>query len=208
MQYQVRVEIVAECLAVLRRHQVHQNFAGYLCVVSTAAQEKSTKNLSPNFKEFFDTFLRVPDGHFNKPYIQPFNDSDTLETNIWFNRNVAGSYAPSSLRIESPFRQVVEIEGRGREAKYSLREGHADLALEHLLFGQQLSVIDLAVFLYRDFGFPLNDNETPTINNVLSVFQYEFGYLDPKTNSVTQDYLTLYYSEDNGLFTDWFEVAP
>ena len=103
------------------------------------------------------------------PYIKLFTEQKASTKNLWLNENVAGSYAPSSLRLGQPFRQVVDIEGR----KYSLPPDHARRAFEHLLYSTPVQVADLAVVLYRDFGL-LGDSVT--IEDLIDIFAYEFGY--------------------------------
>ena len=67
------------------------------------------------------------DVYKRQPYIKLFTEQKASSKNLWLNENVAGSYAPSSLRPDQPFRQVVNISGR----KYSLPTNHAQLAFEH-----------------------------------------------------------------------------
>ncbi len=129
-QYLIRDDVVAACLQDLRNKKIHNNFAGYLSIVRTAARDKRTNGIQVNFKEFFETFFRVPDAPLDKPYAQPFWEAPASDANMFFNTNVAGSYAPSSLRSESPFLRVVNISGKGRDARYSLKKDHAVLALE------------------------------------------------------------------------------
>lgn len=202
--YMVREKIVAECLVQLRDQRVHNNFAGYLCIKRTSARDQSIVDLRVNFKEFFDTYLEMPGAPSSqKPYLQPFVPSEPNPDNAWFNRNVAGSYAPSSIRSGQPFSQVVSVNGRSRDARYSLKERHWELALTHLLFGQQLPVVPLAIFLYRDYGFNM---EYPDVGVVVSVFREEFGYsIQNEQNELEFRYL---YLDDSSAIdsSDWFEL--
>lgn len=201
-QFTIRDDIVAASLAVLRNRKIHNTFAGYLSIVRTAAAYNRTDNLQVNFKEFFDTFFRVPDAPKEKPYALPFWDTPPSNANMFFNKNVAGSYAPSSLRSESPFLKVVSISGKGNQARYSLRPKHTYLARAHLLYNERIPAIPLSAFLYRDYAFLW---ETPSILGLVSVFQKEFGYSKSPT-TVTKDFAVL-YSMDNSIVRgedDWF----
>jgi hypothetical protein len=205
--YVVKAEIVASCLEELRSQKIHNNFAGYLCVKRTAFRDSSREDLQVNFKEFFDTFFRVDDAPSDKPYAMPFWDSPPSEANKWFNENVAGSYAPSSLRSGSPFRKVIRVEGSRRAAdiRYSLLEDDARLALRHLLYNTKIPALSLATFLYRDFA--VATDEAPTPDLIVRVFQEEFGFIDEALDLIGDDFDTLFsydYSRAEGE-TGWFD---
>lgn len=208
-QFVVKPQIVADCLEELRNQRIHNNFAGYLCVKRTAFREGRTDNLQVNFKEFFDTFFRVEDAPSDKPYAMPFWDSPPSAANKWFNDNVAGSYAPSSLRSGSPFRKVINVEGSRRAAdiRYSLLDNDAQLALRHLLYNTKVPALSLATFLYRDFAISVDDSEVPTSHAMVQVFQTEFGFIDESLDYIGDDFETLfsYDSESAEGETDWFE---
>ena len=119
-QTQIRAEIVAACLKELREQKIHRTFAGYLAVKWTAAQFNRSTDLPPKFKEFFDTFLRVPDASTKAPYAIVFTEQAPSKANQLSGINVAGSYAQSSLRSDSPFRSVVAVTGQKQNIRYSL----------------------------------------------------------------------------------------
>lgn len=208
-QYIVKPQIVTDCLEELRNLRIHNNFAGYLCVKRTAAQERRNDNLQVNFKEFFNTFFRVPGAPSRKPYIQPFWDSPASAANKWFNQNVAGSYSPASLRPDSPFRKVIDVEGSRSPStiRYRLRKGDAKLAFRYLLFKTKVPALPLATFLYRDYAISGYDNEKPSPYHIVKVFQTEFGFIDEVLDYVGNDFDTLFsddYKSAQGE-TDWFE---
>ena len=133
------------------------------------------------------------------PYIKPFTEQKASTKNLWLNENVAGSYAPSSLRPGQPFRQVVKIEGR----KYSLFPDHGQRAFEHLLYSTPIQAADLAVVLYRDLGL-LGD--PPSIEDLVGVFAYEFGYISEPDAPLDHNFTTLYSMESaRNWNVDWFE---
>ena len=78
--------------------KIHPQFAGYLCIKRTAKRDGRTTDLSPDFTEFFETFLSVQGGPTDKPYYRHFWNQSSSRQKAWQNRNLAGSYSPSSLR--------------------------------------------------------------------------------------------------------------
>src|SRR5260221_194967 len=86
-------EAVSIALENIRATSIHPNFAGYLCLKRAARLAGRTVDLLPNFKAFFEEFLRVADGTAEAPYIAPFSVNGNIDGDIWFNSNVAGSYA-------------------------------------------------------------------------------------------------------------------
>ena len=174
--------------------KIHPTFAGYLCVCREARSRGKTKDLQPNFKAFFDSFLRVDGATDEKPYLMPFAESKGAKWTPFFNRNVAGSYAPSSLREVSPFQQVVNIDGSRRQATYSLVADHASKASTNLLFRKRLGVVALAVFLYRDYGLEL---DSPDSKGLVSIFRDEFGFRH-EIKQEDSDFATL-FNVDSGL---------
>lgn len=199
----IKSEKVAQCLSVLRSKKVHRQFVGYLCIKRMAARVGTTRRLNVDFTEFFRTFLSAKGGPTNRPYIVIFTEESPSEHNRWFNQNVAGSYAPSSLRPEAPLRQVVDIEGRARATRYSLKPRHWQLARTHLAFGKQIPVMHLSVVLYRDFAI---EKDTPVLEDLVTAFRDEFGYPLP-TQATDQGEFELMYSLDEEILqsSDWFE---
>jgi hypothetical protein len=185
--------------------RVHPTFAGYLCTCHDARSQGKTRDVQPNFKSFFDSFLRVDGAPDDKPYLMPFRESKGASWTPFFNRNVAGSYAPSSLREVSPFQLVVSVAGSKRQATYSLVSDHASKARQHLLFGKRLGVVSLSAFLYRDYGLelmPASGGLTSVFRSegLVSVFRDEFGFRSdiPQENS---DFGKL-FSDDSAEFPD------
>lgn len=169
MSYVIRKQIVARALSRLREQKTHTLFAGYLYLQQRSSQLNRLEDLQPEFASFFKRFFRVGNHPLGAPYIKLFTEQKTSTQNLWLNENVAGSYAPSSLRPDQPFRKVVSIQDR----KYSLPPDHAQRAAMHLLYSTPVQVADLAVVLYRDFGFLGNFT---TIQDLIDIFVYEFGY--------------------------------
>ncbi len=195
----VRKSVVARSFAHLRSQKTHALFAGYLYLQKRATQLGRLDDLQPEFLPYFKQFFVVANHPLGAPYIKPFTQQKASTKNLWLNENVAGSYAPSSLRPGQPFRRIVNIEGR----KYSLFPDHAQRAFEHLLYSTPIQAADLAVFLYRDFGL---QHDNPTIEDLVSIFAYEFGYASEPGAPVDQDF-TILYSMDSirNWNEDWLE---
>lgn len=187
---------VKNSLEVLRQLKAHSTLAGYLCLQRTAAQQNKLTGLRPPFKEFFKEFLALANAPASRPFINPFVKTDAK---VWVNENVAGSYAPSSLRGVSPLLQVLTIS----DGLYSLKPKHWVAARQHLAANRQIPVLPLAVFLFRDRGIV---SSTPTVSGLVQAFQREFGYLDQAGNP-TEAYKFLYADyapEENSEPLDWF----
>lgn len=195
MVYVVRKRIVAQSLHRLREKKTHTLFAGYLYLQQRASQLGRLDDLQPEFQPFFKQFFFVDNHPLGAPYIKLFTEQKASTKNLWLNENVAGSYAPSSLRPGQPFRQVVNIEGK----KYSLPSDHAQRAFKHLLYSVPVQAADLAVVLYRDFGL-LGD--LVTVEDLINIFTYEFGYANEPGSKPDEKFRILYSRE---MTKDWKE---
>lgn len=199
----IKKQVVAAALARLRQQKIHTLFAGYLHLHQLALREGRDSNLKPDFVGFFEEFFEVPDHPVGAPYIKPFTEQPASTKNLWLNENVAGAYAPSSLRPNQPFRQVVDVNDRTRE--YSLRENHRNLAVDHLLYGAPVNALDLAIFLYRDYGITRADARAI---DLVTVFAYEFGFSNDSNSSLGRSISPLFTSEyPIGWDDDWLEVT-
>jgi hypothetical protein len=112
-----------------------------------AAEQGSSEDIVPHWNQL-GTYMHMRGGPTGKPYFRPlWHTKGTDPGRFWLGSNLAGSYSPSSLR--NVLIRVVAIRGE----HYALRDGHARLAHEHLLYEQPLAGVALAAYLYRDFGF-------------------------------------------------------
>ena len=195
----IKRNLVSESFHRLRERRTHTLFGGYLCLQMQTAVLGRRNDLRPDFRSFYQEFFSVKDHPLGAPYIKPFIEQKSSSKNLWLNGNVAGSYAPSSLRPGQPFRKVVNIEKK----EYSLPTDHASKALQHLLFSNRIPVADLAIFLYRDFGFI---GKIFTVRHLINVFAYEFGYSEKPDSITNSDFDCLYdLHYDAALDVDWLE---
>jgi hypothetical protein len=140
---------------------------GYLCVLEAATKAGRMNDLRPRFRLFFDRYLRIAEAPEKKPYLVPFGRTGTGEA-LLFNQNVAGSYAPSSIRDVNPLYDVLEISAAGT---YTLLGGHAEAVRERIL-PRALPFCATACFLYRDYGFA----SVPTPDDLLDQLNEDFGF--------------------------------
>lgn len=194
-----------DALALLREARIHPNFIAYLCLKRAAAAYVRDRDLPLDAREFHRTFLSVPDADPEYPYIRPFSDVAPSPANAWLNPNVAGSFARSSFR--ATFFKVFDTEGEGRQTRYSFKAKHWELARTHLTDNRQISVVDLAVFLYRDYALTSSSVE---VTDWVRIFREEFGYPELSDPTADEEFEHL-YRVDEALITDaaeWFEAVP
>lgn len=192
--YVVPVERVREAITELLSRQAHPFFPAYMHLRQLAARHGRTTSLTPDWPAL-GALLEVTGGPPGKPYLRPFWRGARDAHQEWLNSNLAGSYAPSSLRSE-PMR-VVEIDARRR---FNLRPGHAQLALENLLSHKRLPALAVAAFFLRDYGVVASQTSNPQV--LIDVFKEQFGYLTPADDN---DFQTL-YDEEWGRKGRWLEI--
>jgi hypothetical protein len=183
-EYILDVDVVRESFWNLVDRRIHRLFPGYLCLRREAGRENRLDDLDFDYNEFFDKFFEIRTG--KKPYLVPFTVEDFEETELWFNENVAGTYAPSSLRTTTPLLKIGEFEKDGRKSRWKLNDNHAELAREHMCNGDHVPVEHLAAFLFRDHGFQV---EEPSAETLVQAFCEEWVY-DTDSPDFTELYST------------------
>ena len=119
------------------------------------------------------------------------------------NRNLQGSYAPSSIRAGQPLSHVISVRSEGSvtvnggDAVYELAEDHADRVLSEMLAGKRILAASLAVFLLRDYALALPTGQikhlVPTLREFLSI----------RSEDQDGDYLfDLLFEDDTANYTD------
>lgn len=125
-------------------------------------------------ERFHGEFLRVPGAPPQKPYLQLFRSRGTGASLL--NRNLQGSYAPSSIRLGQPLSHVIRVTANysltagNQSFTYELVEDHADKVLSEMLTGHRLLAVSLAIFLFRDRVISLPTNEISGLVLVLRDF--------------------------------------
>ena len=175
----LHLDFVEQCIEHLRTRSIHRQFVGYLAICEAANVAHRQDELRPSFKKFCDRFLLVGEADTDSPYLVPFNEGGSRDASTWLNSNVAGSYAPSSLRPQAPLRRIVDVYGSGRDATFSLKSEHEALCLEHLLFKQPVDALALAGFLLRDHSFSVTGEKEMDPEIVITDFLELLGFSNP-----------------------------
>jgi hypothetical protein len=184
---------IRSAIAALSSRRIHPFFIAYLHLRSLAVEQGSLSNIRPSWNAI-GPLLAVPGGPPGKPYYRPFSDREVHDpSRYWLNRNLAGSYAPSSVR--GVVLRVVETSNQS----YTLRDGHASLALENFLYDSRIPTEHLVGYLYRNFGFESFESDLPSMADVVNIFLEDFHFI--QNGAMSADYRVLfdpYEPEDGG----------
>jgi 5-methylcytosine-specific restriction protein B len=170
-EFILATEAVRKSIDVLLNRRIHPAWAAYLCLNREATLRGREGDLSPDFKAFFNHFLRVKGGPIGKPYYRPFWHQSKSHIKAWYQENVAGSFSPNSARRIQPLMDVVDLDGE----RFSLPSGHSEAALQYLLYNRAIPVVPLVAYLYREFSFDLPD--PPQVSRLVALFREEFGFV-------------------------------
>lgn len=149
----------------LTQAEVHNHFLGYLHLLEAAAANKSLSALPANFKKFFERYCAAAGMTTKHPYLHPFARPPRQY------KNVAGSYARSSLRDVAPLLEVAEL---NEDDTWTLRPNHIAVARRVMLFERPIPGLALSIFLYRDYAFSA---DSATSDGIQSVLRSDFGLL-------------------------------
>lgn len=195
-KYVIESDTVRDCMQRLIDESIHRLFPGYLCLKQQSGFANRTDELSFPYHDFFNAYLRLRDT--DKPYYIPFTQAESPDkSELWYNKNVSGTYAPSSLRSTSPLLQVVEIQEGGHNAKWRLQQEHWKLARHHLAADSHVPAESLAAFLFRDYAIKTDD---PGAYELVSMFADDFGY-----ELGGKQFTHLYETGDSDITADSFE---
>lgn len=167
--YVPTIQAVQWAIRTLQRCKIHPFFIAYLHIHKRSVVTAS-RTVHPIWDELAE-LLTVADGPPNKPYYRPFWHSNLDdEGRYWLNRNLAGSFAPSSIR-EIP-RRVVSVTG----SEYTLLDDDVHLALDNLLYGTRVSGVAMGTYLFRDFGLVTDDGGMPAPTDPAEILRREFMF--------------------------------
>lgn len=161
-------EAVRASIDRLQGQRIHTFFAAYLHIRRQAALQERTEGIIPHIEDMA-TFLEMPGGPPGQPYFRPFWHRRRDARQEWINANLAGSYAPSSIR-NVPLK-VVQV---GPNSTYTLPANHWRNAREHLLYGEAVPVYALAGFYLRNYAFTVSGE--PEYVELSREFLRTFGY--------------------------------
>lgn len=192
--YVLTLDAVQYCVDALQQRRIHPWFAAYLHLRQQSARQGTQTEIAPDWNEL-GAYLEVPGGPYGQPYFRPFWNGPANAGQNWLNPNLAGSYAPSSLRAVP--KRVIDVVGQ----RFVLRDRHWELARTFLTDDKQVPLLALAVFFLRDFGF--RSQEVPEPKDVSRLFLDDFGYQLPNDE---EEVAHLYDLTWKGADGSWFEV--
>jgi hypothetical protein len=176
----------------LKSQRIHEHFPAYLELRRLAVTSGSLTNLKPEWKVVSD-LLKMPSGPPTKPHYRPFSSRNLKdESGYWYNPNLAGSYAPKSMRATSGFM----LNANGND--YELPTDHVQQALLRLLKATKVPAWALAAYYLRNYGFVF-DGEGGYAE-LIAAFKKEFAF------ERGTDFDALFEDDEPIFFTDdWFE---
>lgn len=146
--YVLTVDAVKWAIATLRARKIHPHFLAYLQVHRRWTYDGS---FDPRWAEL-RPLLEMPNGPPKKPNYRPLWNTDSDGSAYWLNGNLAGSFAPKSIR-----NSFLVADG-----DYVFPENHAALALDSFLYGDRAPALPLGAYLFRNFGFRISTAEPAT----------------------------------------------
>lgn len=94
----LRAQVVEAAIRDLQGRSIHETLPAYLHLRRRAHGLGRFSDLRPDWNNEPAEWMDVPGGPPGKPYFRPFTSRGAGPDNYWLNRNLAGSYAKSSLR--------------------------------------------------------------------------------------------------------------
>ena len=185
-------EIIGDAIATLQGQRIHEQFPAYLHLRQRSMATGSPSSIDPDWSQVGD-LLKMPGGPSTKPNYRPFSSRKLRDpSGYWLNRNLAGSYAPSSVRSTSRF--MLNSNGDG----FALPTGHAQEALAVLLKGTKVPAWALAAYFLRNYGFTFEGEGG--YDELVAAFKKEFLFEDGNDFGVL-------FEDDEPIFmlTSWFE---
>ena len=139
-------EAVRASIDRLQSMRIDPFFPMYLHLRQQSVLQATSTQIKPEL-DALGQYLRVPGGPVGRPFFRPFWNEQTNARQGWLNENLAGSYAPSSMR-----NVPLNVVSRGPGSTFSLQPHHWLLAREFLTYGERVPVLALAGFYLRNFN--------------------------------------------------------
>lgn len=194
--YVLRVGRVREAIDKLLSRDTHPFFIAYLWLHRQSVIQGTTDGIEEYYAELAP-YLEVEGGPRTKPYLRPFWAGKRDGGQEWLNRNLAGSYGPSSIR-----RNVRTVVTTNADEEFVLQENHWEKALHHFLNDVKIPVMAVAAFLLRDRGFV--SSSPPTAADLVTAFREDFRYGE----DMNHEFETLFDTTWNPHGDEWFEPLP
>lgn len=196
--YVVPSGAVRRAIDVLAHSRSHEHLPGYLALLRMRLHPKHGFMGMRDIEEFHADYLGFPDAPHDRPYLRPFLSRGKGPRLL--NRNLQGSYAPSSIRQRKPFSRIVELEATQvslqgtNDVNYVLVGDHADRVLAEMLLGHTIPATSLAVFLFRDRCLCLPE---PEIDGLLMALR-NFLHIGPDVPGGEEIFSTLFDDDEVG----------
>ncbi|MCZ1073308.1 hypothetical protein [Rhodococcus sp. A5(2022)] len=185
------LQIVVAGINTLQELPIHNHFPAYLHLRQKAVATGSFNVIEPDWNEVGE-LLKMPGGPPRKPNYRPFSSRTVKDpSGYWLNRNLAGSYAPSSLRSTARF--MLNASGDG----FALPDSHAQQALAILLKDTKVPAWALAAYYLRNYGFVFDGGGG--YRELIDAFKKEFLF------DAGSDFSILFEDDDPLLSVEWFE---
>ncbi|MFB9194653.1 hypothetical protein ACFFWA_16845 [Actinomadura verrucosospora] len=186
------VRTVKAGISALKAQLIHEHFPAYLHLRKLAVTSGSLTDLHPDWKDVSD-LLKMPGGPPTKPHYRPFSSVNRKdESGYWYNKNLAGSYAPRSMRVTSRF--MLTADGNN----YELPSDHVHEAFTRLLKEKRIPAWALAVYYLRNYGFIFEGKGG--YDELISAFRKELAFEQGTDFNVLFEDI-----EPQQLSGDWFE---
>ncbi|MEU7495723.1 hypothetical protein AB0B52_01435 [Streptomyces griseofuscus] len=179
--YVLSTDVVRWAIDTLTSRRIHPFFGPYLYLHSLTPDEDAPAAVAPFWKEF-GRYLSMPGGADNRPYYRPFFQEISKPERYWMNSNLAGSWAPKSLR-NVPL-TVVDV--NAEENTYRLKTPSGVLVLHNLLFDQPVPLLAVSAFMLRNYGF-MSDGAPPTESDVCRLFLKHFNFRQSDSGELIGD---------------------
>ena len=176
-RYVVRRAAVRQAIDRLANRRSHNHLPAYLALLRKRLAAGDGGMRLRDIEDFYAQYLRMPGAPKASPYIQPFLSRGAGVRLL--NRNLQGSYAPSSIRPGKPLSHVIRVDSDkaasvgGGDARYELVEDHAEQVLSEMLAGERLLAASLSLFLLRDHALTLPTRRiahlVPALRELLSI---------------------------------------
>lgn len=179
--YVLTLDVVRRAINSLKPLTIHETFPVYLHLRRRAVVLRRFTDLQPDWCGEVHDWLEMPGGPPNKPHFRPFTSRGSSLDSFWMASNLAGSYAPSSLRgmrslyVDSNDEYVLPIHTDGTP--------NAVVIANRLLKSSPIPAWAVAAFLFRDKEFTAVDGE-PDWTDLLAVFQSFFEWTDEERESL------------------------
>ena len=149
-------------LEALNERGPHEHLPGYLALLRAGAATEPVRTTVVT--QFYRDFFAVPNTTTKRPFVTPF--SSRSQSVRLINSNVAGSYAPQSIREGMPLALGVKIEtelgSKGRRP-VRLKSDHIGRMRDDVLEGVSVPLVQFAAFLFRDHALHLEERSLKAV---------------------------------------------